>query len=392
MGSVTSSVGASPFSSSPATSPCPPSHVVVPDAVRSWRMPRHERRARRPPSAGWDPSALIRRVEARIHQRHLSPKTEKTYVGWIKRYLAHYGRRDPAALGRSDIEAFLQYLAERRGLGAQSQNQAASAIAFLYREVFGVDVGSAREVARAKEQRVLPRYASPEEVDRLLTQLRGRARVAAIIMYGSGTRVAETASLRIKDIHLGNRELTVRAGKGKKDRITIVPDGAVPILRRQIEAVEALHVQDLEQGRGWARLPGSMHRKDPRAGWELGWQFLFPSRRESRDPKTEHWGRLPVHVTTIQRAVKAAARSAGLQKPITCHVLRHCFATEMLRNGCEIRTLQRLMGHNDLKTTARYLHILDRPGVHVISPFDRLPSVERAKLLKGVEGEARQTR
>lgn len=177
-----------------------------------------------------------------------------------------------------------------------------------------------------------------------------------------------------KDLKLHTRELVVRAGKGRRDRVTVIPRGAVEEIRAQIQFVEQQHVRDLERGWGWARLPAALHRKDPRAGWELGWQFLFSSKKPKRDPKTDRIGRVPLHVTTIQRAVKKAARESGVAQPISCHVLRHCFATELLRSGCDIRLLQRLMGHRDLKTTSRYLHIVNRPGINVVSPLDQLPS------------------
>lgn len=317
---------------------------------------------------------LLERVERRGRARHLSPRTIKTYLGWIRRFLAFHADRDPDRLGRAEVEAYIERLAQRMGLGADSQNQAASSIAFLFREAYGVDLGGARGIVRARTPTVLPRYASPENVERVLERLKGEARVAAMIMYGSGTRVSETMSLRVHDLSLGTRELTVRAGKGAKDRTTVIPRAAVGVLRDQIGAAETQHVADLERGAGWAPLPGALHRKDPAAGWTLGWQFLFPASRVTTDPKTGHRGRRPRHVTSVQRAVKQAALEARVTQTITCHVLRHCFATEMLRSGCDIRLLQRLMGHRDLKTTSRYLHIINRPGLNVISPLDRLPS------------------
>ncbi|NNF14310.1 MAG: integron integrase [Gemmatimonadetes bacterium] len=314
----------------------------------------------------------------RIRTRHLSRRTESTYLAWIRRYIAHFGGLHPATLGRADVETFIEQLAQGQGLGSGSQNQAASAIVFLYRELFGVDFGGRKGVSRAQASKVLPKYASADEVDLVMARLREPHRVAAMIMYGSGTRVSETISLRIKDLSLGSGELIVRAGKGAKDRTTVIPRSAMPALRRQIQRVEEGHLEDLEAGRGWARLPSALHRKDPRAGWEFGWQFLFPSPKLTRDPKTGHLGRAPIHVTTVQRAIKGAARAAKVHRPISCHVLRHCFATEMLRAGCDIRLLQRLMGHRDLKTTSRYLHIINRPGLNVISPLDRLPSFKAA--------------
>ena len=304
----------------------------------------------------------------------MSPRTKDTYLGWIRRYLEHYGRCHPASLGRVDIERYLEHLARARHLSADSLNLAASSIAFMYRELWGIEVGGRNGVRRAKSPSRLPRTASREEVDRVLEQLRGPVKVAAMLMYGSGARVSEVVAIRIKDLDLANHELTIRNGKGARDRVTVLPRGALEALRVLMRLAEHQHRKDVEHGGGWAPLPGALHRKDPRAGWELGWQFLFPSTKPSFDRKTGRPGRSAIHVTTIQRAIKRAVHRAGVAKPISCHTLRHCFATELIRGGCDIRMLQRLMGHTNLRTTAQYLHIVERPGVAVESPFDRLPS------------------
>ena len=330
------------------------------------------------PGAGgaWDPTAALERLVTRIRARHLSPRTERTYLSWVRRYFAHFGMQDPRGHRTTEVDGYLEHLATERGLGATIQNQAASAIAFLHRELWGRDLGGVGGIRRAREPSVTPRNASVVEIDRVMRHLSGASRVAAAIMYGSGTRVAETVALRVKDVGLAHRELTVRGGKGAQDRTTLIPRSAVPLLRAQMDAVEERHVRDLEAGHGWAPLPGALHRKDRAAGWTLGWQFLFPSTVVTTDPKTKRRGRRPVHVTTIQRAVKQAVRRSGVTKTISCHVLRHCFATELLRAGVDVRTLQRLLGHRDLKTTARYLHIADRPGQNIDSPLDRLPSLK----------------
>lgn len=328
--------------------------------------------------APWSMDALLRRLESIIHARRLSPRTRDTYLGWIRRYLRHNGCRHPASLGRVDVERFLQHLAEERHLGPDSLNLAASSIAFLYREVWGIDI-TAAGLRRAKQPGHLPKNASVEDVDRVLAHLRGIPRVAAIIMYGSGARVSETLGIRIKDLDLHNRELAIRHGKGGKDRVTVLPRAALEAIEILIRVRASQHAEDLDLGHGWAPLPGAMHRKDPRAGWELGWQFLFASPKLKRDPKTRRLGRSPLHATTIQTAVKRAVRKSGVARQITCHVFRHCFATEMVRAGCDIKLLQRLMGHNDLRTTAKYLHVLERPGLAVESPFDRLPSVRDSR-------------
>lgn len=329
-----------------------------------------------PADQSWSRTDFMEKLRLKLRSRHLSPKTEKTYLSWARRFLAHHGYAHPASLGRRDVQDFLEQLNQRLGLGPESQNQAASAIAFMYREIYGLEYGGRERVVRAKGSKVLPRYASPNDVDPVLRRLTGPQRVAAMIMYGSGLRVSETVNLRIQDLQLKSGELFVRAGKGRKDRTTVVPRSATSALRAQIELVEARHIQDLEEGSGWAPLPGALHRKDPRAGWQFSWQFLFPSRRLTSDPKTGNLGRRPIHVTTIQRAVKEAVTATTAPAFISCHVLRHCFATEMLRAGCDLRLLQQMMGHKDLKTTSLYLHIINRPGLNVISPLDRLPSMK----------------
>ena len=329
---------------------------------------------RRPdPDRTWDDRRLIERLRTRMRTRHMSPRTVDTYLGWVRRFVGFHGGANPIAMGRIEILAFIEHLAEDRGLGAMSQNQAASAIAFMYRELYGIDHGGRSGVGRARQPRVLPRYASPRDVAAVLGRMKDPQRLAAMIMYGSGARVSEVVNLRIQDVSFRCGELAIRRGKGLKDRITVLPHRAFRALRRQMLWVEEQHSRDLEEGVGWARLPDALHRKDPRAGWDFGWQYVFPSHKLSEDPTTGRLGRAPIHVTGIQRAIKKAARDARTVHPVTCHILRHSFATEMLRSGCDIRLLQRLLGHRHLSTTSRYLHIVDRPGLNVISPLDRLP-------------------
>ena len=317
---------------------------------------------------------LLERVRTRIRVRNLSPRTEKTYLGWIERYIGFHGRRDPARMGRAEIEAFLGHLGAELELGAASMNQAASAVLFLYRELYQEEYGGHDGVVRAKPAQSLPRYATPGEVDAVIDHLPRVPRMAAMFMYGSGTRLAETLAIRAKDLNLVNRELTVRAGKGAKDRVVPIARGAVEEIERQLKAVARLHTRDLEAGTGWAQLPGALARKDPGAGWEVAWQFLFPSQKLTADPRTGRRGRRAVHHTTIQRAIKTAVREAGITKTVSAHVLRACFATEMLGSGCDLSMLQRLMGHESLKTTEKYLHGGMRAGRNIESPLDRLPS------------------
>lgn len=350
--------------------------------MRNERGTRGERGRRppRPPSRerAFDFRSLFAALTSAIDARGLSARTRETYLGWVRRYIAHHRPRHPRSLGRGDIARYLEHLATERGIAAKSRNQAASAIAFMYRELWGVELGGRNGVARARSPERLPTIATPEEVAGVLACLSGPAKVAAMIMYGSGARVAETLHIRLKDLDLERRELTIRGGKGGQDRITVLPRAAIEPIRDLMRIVERQHAEDRAEGHGWAALPGAMHRKDPRAGWDRGWQFLFPSSRLSTDAKTGRRGRAPVHPTTLQRALKRAVRRSGVGRPVSCHVLRHCFATEMIRSGCDIRMLQRLMGHTSLETTAQYLHILDRPGLSLVSPLDRLPSVGEA--------------
>ena len=235
---------------------------------------------------------VLQQVRSRIRVRKPSPRTEKTYLGWIERYLRFHRRRDPQEMGPEEIESFLGYLAEEQELGASTLNLAAAAVLFLYRELYQEEYGGRDGVTRAKPTQSLPRYATPEEVDRMMGHLARVPRMTTMFMYGSGTRIAETMAIRVKDLNLVNHELTVRVGKGAKDRVVPIGRGAIKEIQRQIEAVTRLHRRDLKSGAGWARLPGALARKDPGAGWEVAWQFLFPSRNLTTDPKTDRRGRL----------------------------------------------------------------------------------------------------
>lgn len=323
-----------------------------------------------------------------MRTRHMSRRTEETYLGWMARFLRYADMdgsagwaedRHPACDAAPSSEAvpisdaarrFVEDLATRHRVSASTQNQAASAVAFLLREVVGCDAGGV--LPRAKGRRPVPTVLSREECKQVLSQLSGRNRLVACLLYGSGLRLSEALSLRVKDVCFDPYRLAVRGGKGGKDRETLLPERAAAAIRRQIERVARVHEADLECGRGWARLPDALHRKSPGSGWELGWQYLFPTAALSRDPATGRPGRYHIHPSVIQRAVKDAVRRSGITRHATCHTFRHSFASHALRMGLDVRLVQELMGHKDLKTTQLYLHVQDRAGFGIRSPLDRL--------------------
>lgn len=314
---------------------------------------------------------LLDLVREKIRLRHYSYRTEKTYVSWIKRYVHFHGLKHPAEMGPPEIEAFLSHLALERGVSAATQNQALCALLFLYREVLQIHIGRLGGIVRARRSRRLPVVLTREEVERLFAQLSGTHRLMAGLLYGSGLRLRECLRLRVKDIDFGYDQIIVRSGKGGKDRVTVLPEALQEPLERHLRKVKAIHEEDLEEGYGEVSLPGALARKYPRAGYEWGWQFVFPSSRRSADPRSGVMRRHHAYPTALQRAVKRAVRAAGIEKPASCHTLRHSFATHLLERGADIRTVQELLGHKDLRTTMIYTHVLGR-GTSVRSPFDGL--------------------
>ena len=273
------------------------------------------------------------------------------------------------AFEASHAEAFLKHLGDELRLAPKTRNLAASAVAFLYAEVLGKD--AMRSVARAKGSRQVPVVLSRQEVRAVLEHLKGRYRVVASLMYGTGMRVGECLGLRLKDLDYELAQITVRDGKGRKDRYAIFPERTRIHVRRIAGRVAELHRRDRERGGGWAVLPGALHVKMPEAGWELGWQFLFPARRPTADPVTGRMGRYHLHESAMQRAMKKAVRASGILKLATCHTLRHSFASQLLRDGYDIRQVKDLLGHNDVRTTMIYLHAVDHTGLGIRSPIDR---------------------
>jgi integron integrase len=318
------------------------------------------------------PPKLLDRVRAEIRARHYSRRTEDAYVQWIRRFILFHGKRHPTTLGADDVTAFVTALAVRESVAASTQNQALSAVLFLYRDVLRQDLGEIERAPRAKTPVHVPVVLSVDEVRSVLRSLAGVPWLVASLLYGTGLRLQECLELRVKDIDFDRREITVRRGKGAKDRRVMLPDTLREPLRRHLDDVRRVHNADLAAGCGRVVLPDALERKYPSAPCEWRWQFVFPAGRLCRDPRYGPPSRYHLHETVIQRAVTDGARDAGLTKRVTCHTFRHSFATHLLESGYDIRTVQELLGHADVTTTMVYTHVLNRGGLGVKSPMDRL--------------------
>jgi integron integrase len=319
------------------------------------------------------PPKLIARLREALRVRHYSIRTEQAYVEWVRRFLHFHGsRRHPAALGAAEVEAFLTYLAVDRAVAAPTQNQAKSALLFLYREVLGLQLPWLDDIVGAKLARRLPVVLTPSEVRGLLSHPHGTIGLVASLLYGTGLRLLECLRLRIKDIEFERREIVVRDGKGAKDRVTVLPENLILPLRAHLAKVQALHLRDLAAGHGDVWLPHALDVKYPGIAREWGWQWVFPSTVRAIDPRSGLEHRHHLNETTVQKAVSLAARHAGIVKPCSPHILRHSFATHLLQAGYDIRTVQELLGHSDVKTTMIYTHVLNRGGRGVRSPFDQI--------------------
>ena len=315
---------------------------------------------------------LIERLRDAIRTRHYSRRTEKAYWYWIRYFVFFHGKRHPAEMGAAEVSAFLSWLATDRNVAAATQNQALSALLFLYRVVLGVDLPWLGDLVRAQRPVRLPTVLSEGEVRRLLGCVPEGAAIMVGLLYGSGLRQIECLSLRVKDIDFAYRQILVRDGKGAKDRATMLPENLVQPLQQHLGRVRLLHGRDLKEGFGEVRLPYALARKYPRAGRAWAWQYVFPSANRSADPDDGVMRRHHVHPDTLSRIVSRAAQRAGIEKRVSCHTLRHSFATHLLERGYDIRTVQELLGHSDVSTTMIYTHVMNKGARAVRSPLDRL--------------------
>lgn len=315
---------------------------------------------------------LLDRLREAIRRRHYSRRTEEAYIHWTKRFIYFSGKRHPSQLGEPEVTAFLNHLATERNVAASTQNQALSALLFLYKEALGEELDWLDGLVRAKRPQRVPVVLTRGEVDRILAALDGTPWVMASLLYGTGMRLMECLRLRVKDVDFGYRQVLVRDGKGQKDRVTMLPERLLAPLQNHLEKARQLHQLDLREGFGEVHLPYALARKYPRAGYEWGWQYVFPSRNRSADPEDGVIRRHHLDDSVLQRAVKHAAGLAGISKPVHCHVLRHSFATHLLEAGYDIRTVQELLGHKDVSTTMIYTHVLNKGGRGVQSPLDRM--------------------
>jgi integron integrase len=325
------------------------------------------------PAPPRNPVRLLDQVTHAIRARHYSLRTERTYLDWMRRFIRFHGLRHPNTLGGVEVSAFLTHLAVEGNVAVSTQDQALAALLFLYREVIGVELPWLDQIVRPKRPKRMPVVLSEREVERLMMQLEGTPALMARLMYGTGMRLMECLSLRVKDIDMDRGEILIRNGKGGKDRVTVLPQSLVIPLREHFVRVRATFEADRAAGEPGVYLPYALARKYPHADREWGWFWVFPSSHSSQDPRSRIVRRHHVHEQTLQRAIKAATRAAGIAKPATTHTLRHSFATHLLNSGYDIRTVQELLGHSDVSTTMIYTHVLNRGGRGVVSPLDRLP-------------------
>jgi len=314
---------------------------------------------------------LLERVRNAIRVRQYSMATEKVYLGWVYRSIMFHNKRHPAEMGKAEIESFLSHLAVRRKVAPSTQNQALQALLFLYRHVLEIQLPWMDDVIRAKPKRRMPVVLSRAEVRLLLDNVPPAQRLPASLMYGAGLRVTECLRLRVGDLDFSRLTVRIHAGKGGKDRVTVLPDGLGVGLTSQVSYVKNLHERDLATGLGFAKLPLALRRKLGKSSSRLHWQYLFPSKTLSEDPREPGMiYRWHVHATTMRKAIGLASGKAGISKRVTCHTLRHSFATHLLESGTDIRTIQKLLGHNDLRTTMIYTHVVERGAFGVRSPLD----------------------
>ncbi|MBS0558121.1 MAG: integron integrase [Proteobacteria bacterium] len=317
------------------------------------------------------PPKLLDQVRARVRRLGMAMRTEEAYLGWVRRFIVFHGKRHPRDMGALHVEAFLSHLATHGEVAASTQNQALSALLFLYREVLQQELPWMDEIRRAKRPERIPVVLSRSEVAALLDEMDGVTWLMASLLYGSGLRLMECLRLRVQDVDFVRHEITVRQGKGGKDRRTVLPASVIEALQGQLAQARRVHARDLAAGYGQVWLPDALARKYRNAAKEWIWQYVFPASARTADPRSGGMRRHHLDETVLQRAVKQAVRRARIDKPATCHTLRHSFATHLLESGADIRTVQELLGHADVSTTQIYTHVLNRGGSGVISPLDR---------------------
>ncbi len=315
---------------------------------------------------------LLDQVRGKIRLKHYSIRTEQAYTDWSKRYILHFDKRHPRDLGAVEVEQFLTYLAVQGNVAASTQNQAKSALLFLYKEVLGTALPWLDEVEQAKTSKRLPVVLTQDEMAKLLLQLSGTHHLIVSLLYGTGMRILEVLRLRVKDVDFARKEILIRDGKGYKDRVTVLPLSLVVSLKAHLVKVKALHAADLENGFGRVYMPMALDKKYPSAGIDWAWQYVFPSGKLSVDPRSGDTRRHHIQDQAIQRAVRQAVVDAGIAKHATPHTLRHSFATHLLEGGYDIRTVQELLGHSDVSTTMIYTHVLNKGRRGVSSPLDVL--------------------
>lgn len=319
---------------------------------------------------GNSPVKLLDKVRQRIRLKGYSIRTEKSYVSWIKRFILFHGKRHPQEMGKPEIETFLSHLVMKHNVASSTQNQAFNAILFLYNHVLDADMPENVNALRSKKPVRVPTVMTREETLKLIAMMHGTHQLLAKLIYGCGLRVMECIRLRVKDIDFEMNQIVVRDGKGKKDRITVLPDGVKPALKEHLVYVKRLHQEDLARGYGRVYLPNALAKKYPNADRQWGWQYAFPAKTLSKDPRSGMKRRHHLHVSCIQKAIRKAVNLCAVAKPVGCHTLRHSFATHLLAEGYDIRTVQDLLGHKDVSTTMIYTHVLNRGGKGVRSPLD----------------------
>ncbi len=317
-------------------------------------------------------SKLLDQVRSEIRRRNYSYKTEQSYLNWIIRYIRFHGTQHPNELSEEHVEAFLNDLANNKNVAASTQNQALSALVFLYREILNRNYLNLENLDRAKKPARLPVVLSVPEITLVMDKLDGKPLLIASLLYGGGLRISECLRLRVQDVDFEYKQLWVRSGKGNKDRVTLLPVKCIDPLKKQIQKVKILHEKDIKQGFGEANLPKALARKYPLENKKLGWQYVFPSSKKIQDPRTGKTHRYHLSDSWVSRRIKEAALKSGIDKKVTPHTLRHSFATHLLQNGYDIRTVQELLGHKNLKTTMIYTHVLNKGGNYIKSPVDSL--------------------